>query len=1821
MKTTEAIAIVGMGCRFPGGANDPNAYWELLINGIDAISEVPEDRWNLRSHFNEDKTKPGKTYTRCGGFIKDIDKFDADFFGISPREAACMDPQQRILLETTWEAFADAGIDTERLAGTGVGTFMGIFTHDYNNMQLDTSNRELIDTHTGVGVSMSIVANRISYAFDFTGPSVTLDTACSSSLVALHLACQSIRNGECEVAIAGGANAILKPEFTIATSKASMLSPDGRCKSFDASANGYVRSEGAGVVILKPLSAAQKDGDSIYAVIKSSVVNQDGKSNGLTVPNQKSQKAALRKALELADVAAEEISYVEAHGTGTFVGDPIEANSIGSVFGENRKTDLVIGSVKSNIGHLEAASGMASLIKVAMSLKNEMIPPNIHFKMPNPQIEFDKYHLHVPVVPETWAADPDSSRHACVNSFGFGGTNATIILAESPQRQPSQSEAVNKADAGSSPFILPLSANTPKALEAVVGGIRSHLETTDDSLSDICFSAANRSGHKDQRVAFIASDKDKMLDLTAQFLEGKDSPFIVKGSNRYTGGKLAFIFSGMGTQWWAMGRQLIEENALFRETIETCDRLLSQYASWSLLEELSRSESDTRINGTQFAQPAIFAVEVALAKLWQSYGIVPDVVCGHSVGEVAAAHISGALSLEDAVKVIFYRSLLQQKTAGMGGMLAVSMPKSDAAQLIEKYNDRVSIAAVNSPSSVTLAGESDALNALEKQLSADNIFCRPLRVEVPFHCVVMDVIKDELISLLQSIAPNETVIPLYSTVTGNLISGTELNADYWWHNVREPVEFAKTIKAMEDCDVFLEVGPHPVLTQSMNECLSARKSAIVLGTIKRQQDETAAMFSTFGALHAEGYPVNWTHIVQGQFVKLPKYPWQRQAYWRESEISAQDRMGNMTKRTLLLEEAHPLLGNKIALAQVDSIWEAEIQTENLPFLTGHNVHDAIVFPGAGFIEMALAAVFKEGRSVQVIEHFSFEKALVLREEAVRMQSVLSQNTFSIYSEKMTPGGASTWIKHASVNIAGHHTANESPEFDLAAIRQRCTSSKSKEEVYEAFTNMGFNYQGDFRRIGSFQYTENEALARIELGSQPDRIYKIYPPLLDNGFQALLGIISCAAGNRIQNRVFLPVQIAKIIVHHRSSTIGTEAWCHAVITESNEQGLKGNLSIYDNNGKLVISIEELFCVSVEKAKWDALLLQNEQDSTSQWFNEVRWMPSTSELETYTVSPRQWIIFGDNAGHGAQLTSKLLAQGHDAFSVSAGTEFRQCSDREFQISVKQPDDFRELLKLVKDAGSSAGIVYLWPLDVLQLDQSSDSTCGCGTLLYLIQALNSLNLEIPLWIVTQGGQFIYPEASRLEQAPMWGFAQVISLEQPQLQCRCIDLDPEADTADNALFLLQVLNSDSKESRLAFRNGEAHTARLVPSQFAIGKSGNDDGSSISAEATYLITGAFGGLGRLVVQRLVANGARHLALMGRRGAVGNEDFVADLGRAGVTCHVAVADVSVRKDVERVVNDIKETMPPLHGIIHAAGVLDDGVITQQSPERFEKIMQPKVQGSWNLHELTVDLPLDFFVCFSSVASLVGSPGQSNYAAGNAFMDLLAHSRQSVGLPALSINWGPWVGEGMAATQLKRLESKGFGAIDIEPGLQAFEQLISEPNIAQIGVAPINWETFFSAFPAHKNSFFSKFIEKSTTEEPGNNDFLKQLKEVIEAEQHHFLLKHIEDVVNAVFGYNSSESTDYRKSLFDNGLDSLMALEIKNRLESSLRMPLQSTLLFEHPTVESLGDFLSQQIGLSTGSQSDSAASEVDELLLDLDSLTDEELSALLENELSEIINN
>lgn len=700
-----AVAIVGIGCRFPGGANTPEQFWTLLRNGVDAITEMPPGRFDAEAVFDSELGKPGKLYTRWGGFLDAIDQFDPLFFGIAPREAQHIDPQQRLLLEVVWEALEDGGLVPDRLAGTRTGVFVGISSHDYSDIQAQPGNRHLIDAHSNSGGTASMAANRISYQFDFRGPSLAVDTACSSSLTAVHLACQSLASGDCDLAIVGGVNALLSPEPTIGFCKASMLAPDGRCKTFDARADGYVRSEGAGAVILKPLARAIDDHDPIYAVIRGAAVNQDGRTPGMSVPSMAAQAEMIQSALRTAGIVPSAVQYVEAHGTGTRVGDPIEATALGNVFAAGRAEDApcLVGSVKTNIGHLEAASGIAGLIKTALALKHRRIPPSLHFREPNPSIAFAELRLRVPTILESWPSTPGPAI-AGVNSFGFGGTNAHVILQEPPA-----SATAPCGTADSDPCILTISAQSPEALRCLADQYRDLLLGDNAfSLRDLCYTAAARRSHLDYRLAVVASSREGFLDRLNGYLSGEQRADIAVGRRtRSKKSKVAFIFPGMGPQWWGMGRELLQDEPVFRHVLEECDRLLRPLAHWSLLDELTADEAASHVGDPYLAHVANFAIQIALAELWRSWGIIPDAVIGHSSGEMAASCVAGALDLPDAVRLAFHRGRLQQRTSGTGVMLAAGVSHDAALALISGCEDRVSVAAVNSPNSVTLSGTAD----------------------------------------------------------------------------------------------------------------------------------------------------------------------------------------------------------------------------------------------------------------------------------------------------------------------------------------------------------------------------------------------------------------------------------------------------------------------------------------------------------------------------------------------------------------------------------------------------------------------------------------------------------------------------------------------------------------------------------------------------------------------------------------------------------------------------------------------------------------------------------------------------------------------------------------------------------------------------------------------------------------------------------------------------------------------------------------------------------------------------------------------------------
>ncbi|MGB3585611.1 MAG: type I polyketide synthase, partial [Tunicatimonas sp.] len=954
------IAIVGIGCRFPGEVNNPDTFWQLLTEGKNAITDVPADRWNLSKFYDPDSDKAGKIKSKKGGFVKNVDHFDPEFFNIFPAEAQRIDPQQRMLLEVSYQALEDAGMRLEDVSGQKVGVYTGLFMSDYWDIQAASEQRGDVSPHVAMGASRTGAANRVSYTFNLKGPSLTLDTACSSSLVGVHLACQSIWSGESQMALAGGVNAILRPESSIIMSKGNFLSPDGHCKTYDSRANGYVRSEGCGVVVLKPLSQALADKDSVYAVILGSAVNQDGHTeDGFTVPSLTSQVDMLKTAYEHAGVDPKDVAYIEAHGTGTPVGDPIETNAFGEVIGKNRTEEQKcwVGSVKTNFGHTEAAAGVAGLIKLALVLKNSKIPQNLHFETPNPKIPFDQYRLKVP----TELIDlptGDKPIIGGVNSFGAGGTNAHVVLQSFSNSETRLTEDQEETEL-SEVELFTLSAQSKEALRDNVSRYIEFVESTKNSLADICYTAGARRSALSYRLSVACRTKYELKEKLVAFLEEETrSGMYSQKVKRDHKPKLGFIFSGQGPQWYAMGQELLKSSLIFRDVVESIDQKFRKLADWSLLKEMNRDEASSRVSETQIAQPAIMAIQIGLTEIWKSWGVTPQGCVGHSIGEVAAAYASGALTLDQAVEVIYHRSRGQSCATGKGKMLAAALTVEEARQAISSVADeanlgQVSIAAINGPNMLTFSGDAEPLEKIAKQLEEKDVFCRFLKVNVPFHSHHMEPLKEELIESLIHLAPNQAQIPLYSTVTGKQEDGLHLTTGYWYQNVREPVYFTDALAQMADdgFDTFIEIAPHPVLTIGANELLKSKavKNVFIVPSLRRKEDEALTIKGSLGMLYTQGYSVDWQQLVGvGNTVDLPSYAWQHKPYWFELDSSVKDR----TEASV-----HPYLSRE-TVSSTDSnhrIWEVALNTKAFPYLQDHKVDGTIVFPGTGHLEIALSA--------------------------------------------------------------------------------------------------------------------------------------------------------------------------------------------------------------------------------------------------------------------------------------------------------------------------------------------------------------------------------------------------------------------------------------------------------------------------------------------------------------------------------------------------------------------------------------------------------------------------------------------------------------------------------------------------------------------------------------------------------------------------------------------------------------------------------------------------------------------------------------------------
>jgi myxalamid-type polyketide synthase MxaD len=1835
----EPIAIIGMGCRFPGGADSPESYWHLLKQGVDAVGEIPPERWPLAQYYDTDPGAEGKMYSRWGAFLDQADGFDATFFGLAPREVANMDPQHRLLLEVTWEALESAGIVPGSLERTSTGVFVGISTADYARL----GGLERIDAYYGTGNSFSVAAGRIAHLLGVQGPVFALDTACSSSLVALHQAVNSLRARECNLALVGGVNLTLVPDTTVFFSKLKALSPDGRCKAFDAAANGYVRGEGAGAVVLKRLSSAIRDGDAVLAVVRGTAINHDGPSSGLTVPNGPAQQSVIRQALRDGNVHPSQIGYIEAHGTGTPLGDPIEMHALAAVFerpnqGQADAADqpLYVGSVKSNLGHLEAAAGIAGLLKVVLALQHRQIPPHLHFHEPSPHIDWHRLgDIRIPTQLTDWAATDGRPRMAGVSSFGFSGTNAHIVVEEAPPAAHAPEPATELAPGE---VLLALSARSEASLRSLAQRYHDYLVAQPEvGLADVAYTAARRRAHYEHRLAVVGATPQILAEKLLAFVAGETRDGLAADMVRpERSDRVVFAFPGQGPEWPGMGRQLYAHSAAFRETVEQCDGVVRAVAGWSLLNYFQAGDGPAAMSGVDVIHPLLFTMQVGLARVWQTWGIRPAAVVGQSLGEISALCAAGSLSLEDGLTLMIRRSSLMARLQGQGRMAMVGLSAADALALIEATGEELYLAVERGPDSVVVAGRPGAVDRLVARLKADGIYCRVVVDGVASHCPIAAPIAAEMGQQTAGLISGPSDVAFYSTVTGSRLAPETIDGAYWQRNILEPVRWHQTVRALlaDGYALFVEASPHPTLL-SVIEQVAARSglNVVTVGSSVRQQDEMAAMLGSGGKLYAGGASLDWERLYPaGRLAAVPTYAWDRERHWI-ANASTHSRHASRRQPTVFSGPAS-LRGKRLASPLELVQFETSFDSTSLPYLRDHVVGGVMVVAGASHVAQFLevAATVQTGRPV-VLRNVSFLEPMIVDEgQALQVQAHAApaangHYSLQIYGRLASEDPAEKWLLHASA-ILGPGQQENSGAMTLPGDKADWMPLPL-DEYHSALDAQPYQLSGSFRRLeGLWRANDGSLVGRFRRPATTDERadYSLHPGLIDSSFQAIgAAAFFDASRQRLSpGEIFVPVAIETARWHRDGQGA---LWCRATTrrTDSPEE-TRGDVEIFDDTGQLVAEI-----VAFQARRMAASRIAGTTSRRiSRWLYELQWQPMRLGLPALPTRG-QWLILADRGGLSGAVADELRRRG--GFPILVPSDALDLKPEAYARLVE------EALAAYPDV---RGVLHFWSLDHRpavnrDIQPAVDQICLSG--LYLAQALSSLPSQPRMWLVTQEAVAVdrgsiglaaksdafaskrpRPRGQAvggLWQSALWGLGRAVMTELPGLRCSMIDVAGPVDAAG----LVDEILAGTAENQVALRDGKRLVARLAPlgSDGAAGTA--QPGLPVRPDATYLISGGFGGLGLAVAGWLFEKGARHLLLLGRRAPSPEVQAQLDGLRAGgAAVGVAIADVADRAQLSAALGML-EDMPPLAGVIHAAGTLDDGLIANMDAARLERVTRAKVFGAWHLHELTSGRDLDFFVLFSSIAAIFGSPGQANHAAASAFLDQLAHYRRSLGLPGLSINWGPWAGIGAAAGKksAERVIAAGMAPIEADWGLALLEHLL-QASPAQAIAMSVDWAQWFRALPASLAAPYLSDMAKSHAAEDGGAaaSVAAELSRLSRPEDRRdylqaFLARQIAQVLRL-----PPAKIDAHTPFGSLGFDSLMALEVKNNLERQLALVLPVSLVWNYPTVAELTGYIAGELGISLNEDQSPAPSRASEETDVLAELSENELLDLLGDKLKRL---
>ncbi|WP_460747571.1 type I polyketide synthase, partial [Micromonospora schwarzwaldensis] len=1755
----EPLAIIGMACRLPGGVSSPDDLWRLVADGVDAITDLPGDRgWDLDTLYSPDPDAAGTFYARGGGFLADVDRFDPGFFGISPREALAMDPQQRLLLETTWETFESAGIDPTGVRGSSTGVFVGTSGQDYGSLLAfapeETSGYAL------TGMTSSVISGRVAYTYGLEGPAVSLDTACSSSLVALHWAGQALRRGECDMALAGGVIVMATPTAFVEFSRQRGLAADGRCKSFAAAADGTGWSEGVGLLLVQRLSDARRQGRHVLAIVRGSAVNSDGASNGLTAPNGPSQQRVIRAALAAARLGPADVDVVEAHGTGTTLGDPIEAQALLATYGQDRPAGrpLLLGSIKSNIGHAQAAAGVAGVIKMVQAMRHGTVPRTLHVDEPSPHIDWDAGAVELATEARPWPAG-DRPRRAAVSSFGISGTNAHVIVEQGDEPAAPAATGAGLLDAAAT--VWAVSARSRAALAGQATRLADHVRSLGDvDAATVAWSLISTRSAFDQRAAVVGSSVEELLSGLDALAAGSPSPHLVTGTAAATAGPV-FVFPGQGAQSARMAAGLVGRTPVFDAALAECQAALSPHLDVAIVDVLT-GDDESWLERVEVVQPVLWAVGVALAAVWRHVGVTPQAVVGHSQGEIGAACVAGILSLDDAARTVALRSRALSALRGTGTMASVDLSADEVTARLGGF-EGVGVAAVNGPATVVVSGPPQAVADLVESCQAEGVRARLIPVDYASHSPSVEEVAQRLRTDLAGVTPKAGHTRLVSTLTGDWVDPATMTADYWYDNLRRTVRFDTAVRTAIEAghSTFVEISPHPVLTMPVTAVLDDTGTAgHTLSTLRRGEDDPTRLLTNLATAHSIGLPVDLTRVLAGtDTVALPTYAFEQQRFWLDPPVHrAQD-----VASAGLQDAGHPLLSAAVTFPDSERlVFTGRLSVRTHPWLGEHRVMNAILLPGTAFVELAAHAGEQAG--APVVEELTLLAPLVLpelgslqiqltvgeRDDTGRRPVQLHSRPYRDGSDEILADVA--WTCHATGLLAPRGA--EPPAFDLGVWPPPGATPVASDSFYAGIESTVFGYGPVFRGLRAAWTRGDEVFAEVALPADHHAEagrFGLHPALLDGALQAMSigGFLGRMGDGADASAPRLPFAWTGVTLLAAGATA-----LRVRVAAAGDVGV--SFQVADATGAPVLHADSLI---MRRVTGDALGAARSGRHESLF--QVDWpvLPVTAGPSPAATG---WVVLGDDLALNAA-------------AEAAGARVRPDL---------APESFAELLAGGEPAPGALIVPVGGTGDGAGPELAAQARATTHRLLGTLQAwlADDRFADTRLVLVTRGAVATGdPATVDLRSAPTWGLVRTAQLEHPD-RIQLVDLD--ADPAGAALLAAAI---GTGEPQLAVHAGQVRAPRLarVPAGLEPRPGGVDP------DGTVLITGGTGVLGRLLARHLATtHGMRHLLLAGRRGATadGIDDLVTELAGVGTEVTVAACDAADPDALAALLDGIPAAHP-LTAVVHAAGVLDDGVLESLTPDRIDAVSIPKIDAAWHLHRLAAGRDLGAFVLFSSAAATLGSAGQANYGAANAFLDALAAHRRAQGLPGISLAWGLWEqASGMtghlADADVRRMAEQGAAGLATEQALHLFDAAWRLDTAAvvpmRLDVAALRGQAEAGVLAPLLRGLVRVPLRRSVDAGgagTGGVPLAQRLAGLADPERRKVLLDVVRANVAAVLGHAGPEAVDPGRLFTDLGFDSLTAVDLRNRLNTLSGLRLPATLVFDYPTPHALAEKLAGEI--------------------------------------------